>query len=216
MNAELVQNSQSPIQPTANRQPAMVNGGRKTRSKLGERGYLAIREAAYQVRTLRETDLVRIGHAINPDVRDRMHLPGAGLVVLDDHWWQDEEVEPMLDQLTHCWGAYLPPMVEALVFFRERARARYAGTSIVHDIRLCFEFDRSHDDGRKIWLDCETGLPWMPRACLKLRGCVKLEERAKLEARDLEVFRKAEAVVAEIHAEKLKRADGNEAGKGGG
>lgn len=162
-----------------------------------QRAYETLSIAAWKIKCLSESELFRVAKAINPDLSDfepQLHI-------FDCHTWRDDGLQQMV---TFASGvrSELYRMRTALLFFR--TEVNQTGSNLIsHDVRLVFSLPHSKTDSCSIWLDCETGLPWVPMARRRVRVDFPAEKRAALEARDAEVYRKASA---ELQAMKRKVA----------
>lgn len=179
-----------------------AKGARRT--SRAERGYLAIREAAYKVKTLTESELKRIVGAINPDAKESY----LKVSVVEDGQWCDGYAHT--EVLCSLWLGRLHRATQALVFFREMDRAGRS-TQLFNELRLVLMFERSKEDSRRLSIDCETGLPWRSRAALQLREqCFTPEERKGAEEFDRQCEAKAREVLAEMRSEQRRRQGAKE------
>ncbi len=173
----------------------MSHQNAKRRTKA-QRAYDDLRSTATHF--VIETDLKRIARAINPMAEDY----ASQILILDDHAWLDNDLPPGLDTLGTGNTAYFWRMPARLKFFREEIRNHSSG-KMRHDTRAVWSFPRA--DGTHCWLDCETGLPWVPEACRRVRSDIgKAEERA---ARDRQEMATARAVLQAIAAERQAERD---------
>lgn len=169
----------------------------KRRTKA-QRGHDAINEAAGKIDALCSSELLRIARAINPKLADYQ----TRLLVVEDFNWINE---PALNG--SCVVAYSGSDIyrgralRALVFFREEFR-RDGSTQSTSEVRLVYEFPRSEEDSRKVWLDVATGLPWVPHSCQGRRQYLTDEQQRELADREASELKSARVELAKIEAEK--------------
>jgi|GEM_PF-4417729 len=163
-------------------------------------GHAAINEAAAKIEALCPFELLRIARVINPKVADYQ----TKLLVVEDFNWVNE---PALTGSCHVAytgpDCYMGRALPALVFFREEFRQ--ASSRSTSEVRLVYEFPRSEDDSRKVWLDAATGLPWVPYSRQGHRQHLTEERRRELEDREASELKLARAEAARIEAEKCQR-----------
>jgi hypothetical protein len=162
-----------------------------------QRGHDAISEAAGKINALCSSELLRIARAINGKVADYQ----TRLLVVEDFNWINE---PSLSGSCRvCYSGpdcYMGRALRTLVFFREELRQ--SSTRSTSEVRLVYEFPRSEDDSRKVWLDVATGLPWAPRSCRDNRQYLTEERRRELVDLEASELKLARVEVAKIEAEK--------------
>lgn len=162
-------------------------------SKRAQQAYETLRTDAYKlIPTLLETELHLIAQRINPEVSQT----ASQYVVFEEASFPDGD--SLLRSRTSgysFWG-----MVPALFFFRLHAD-HYSTDN--HEVRLVFEIQRSKADARKVWIDCESGLPWRPRSVMKLRNNLTPERRAEIEAFERHADAAAREALKEIKSGKL-------------
>ncbi|MEW6304399.1 MAG: hypothetical protein AB1705_13055 [Verrucomicrobiota bacterium] len=142
-----------------------------TRRTKAQKAYDALRETAGKLKTVATYDLLKIAQSINPQLERE-----GQLLILDDSWWTDEHgLTPSLRQLAHGYSSEIFSMRTRLVFAREEIRA-LGSSKVRRDTRLVYEFERENGKPGKVWLDCETGLPWLPRACEMLIESTRAEK----------------------------------------
>src|SRR6185312_2794718 len=169
-----------------------------TKRTKAQKAYELLSEAAGKLDSLNTSELLRIARAINPKIED---FQTRLLVVEDFNWINEPRLSGSCNVLYSGSEIYLGRALRALVFFREALRDSH-GPRTTSETRLVYEFPRSEEDGRKVWLDVATGLPWVPRACHEHRRCLSDERRRELEAREIAEIKLARAEVAKIEAEK--------------
>lgn len=177
-----------------------MNAAQKSPRKrtAAQKGYDLLCEAAGKIDYLCNSELLRIARAINSKTADYQ----TRLLVVEDFNWLNE---PALSGSCHvCYSGcdvYMGRAVRALVFFREELLRDRSGRT-TSDVRLVYEFPRSEEDSRKVWLDVATGLPWWPRSCQDYQRHLTEERRRELEALELAELKLARAELAKIEAEK--------------
>lgn len=171
---------------------------RPVKRSKATKGHSLICEAAGKVEALYESELFRIARAINP----KLETFQPRLLVVEDFNWLNE---PKLSGSCHVHytgsTCYMGRAIRALVFFREEL-GREQSRNSTSEVRLVYEFPRSEEDRRSVWLDAATGLPWFPRSLKDHRQCLSDEKRRELEVRELAEIKIARAELAKIEAEK--------------
>lgn len=163
------------------------------RKSRAQRAYENLRLAAGRIPVLYSYELERIARALNPE-------SGIGrMLIFSHHRWLDDSTTCFMDCLSSGYSSEFYKLVPRLAFFRAE-KASSASEKILDDTRLVLEVKYQNTT---VWLDAESGLPWMPHArCRDHRKHCNPERRAELERIEGEALGLVKKVLAEIEREK--------------
>lgn len=154
---------------------------KRARLSKAQRGYQLISAASAKLKFLPEEVLTQIAKAINPAAE-------PSYLILESREWRDGDTQLNAGVA----GSDYQRMRPALVFTREQ---RPSTALLRYDVRLVMSFHRAETDSRTVWIDCETGLPWIPPATLRLRSLTAPERQAEANAFFVEATNKAQRVL---------------------
>jgi hypothetical protein len=162
------------------------------RTKNLASAYEAFRSAGQGVKVLYDFELNHVAKAINPAASDYGRLQ-----VMDDYSFADGY--GACDCLASHAMSFLLRMRETLLFLRLQTAA-HTSEIVSHRLSLVAEYDAGQ--GRRFWLNCETGMPWRPEASARVRASMSAERQAQSEER----WQKANAAATAALKELRQRA----------
>lgn len=154
------------------------------RKSKTQRAYDVFCEASGKLDAYSETELKRILAVIGADPDSY----ATRLVIYDYHWWIDT---PDLGGMTALSSGSLSEdwtMLKRLAFFREEKR-NHCTSKFRNEVRLVAE---CKVDNVTIWLDVETGLPWLPNIRVTNRKYLSAEDQQRIQAVERRVGAAAE------------------------
>lgn len=142
-------------------------------------------EARKSIELLAISDLMAISKAINP----ALPIPDiqASIAILVSEQWEDGWAN--VKEAGHCRVEPLHEMRVTLYFHRQQVAVRFSNCVCTTEVKMVYQFSRP--DGTRSWLDCETGLPWVPPGLHWARRGFSLEMQQALGERDAMEMEKA-------------------------